>query len=84
MNLNMSFVPAPIPARASADCADQVCVAGAIANYSTRATSDQLDVANEAVKFLTHLVGDMAQVTRRSLYFAFVGFIEHVSSVQPN
>lgn len=44
------------------DCADGICVSSAIANYTKRLTnlSDETQL-NEALKFLTHFVGDIHQ-----------------------
>lgn len=55
------------------DCVDDVCVAGAIANYSTRLITQRHDDddAAESLKFLTHFVGDIHQplhVSRASDY----------------
>jgi len=43
------------------DCSDDVCVAGAIANYTTRIGSTDGDQQTEALKFLVHFVGDIHQ-----------------------
>lgn len=43
------------------DCPNQMCVAGAIANYSTRVLSNDNSAADEAAKFLTHFLGDIHQ-----------------------
>jgi hypothetical protein len=46
------------------DCVDDVCAAGAIANYSTQLVSQRelsAAAANVSLKFLTHFVGDIHQ-----------------------
>jgi hypothetical protein len=43
------------------DCGDQMCVAGAIVNYTGRVVSTDNSIADEAAKFLTHFVGDIHQ-----------------------
>lgn len=45
----------------SRDCADDVCVAGAITNYTSRLGSETGTQQNIALKFLTHFVGDIHQ-----------------------
>jgi len=42
------------------DCVDDFCAAGAITNYSTRLDT-QAPHANESLKFLTHILGDIHQ-----------------------
>ncbi|EKM60554.1 uncharacterized protein PHACADRAFT_155682 [Phanerochaete carnosa HHB-10118-sp] len=45
------------------DCADQICVLAAIANYTTRVVDPTLDAEQiqEALKFIDHFVGDIGQ-----------------------
>jgi len=45
----------------SRDCADSMCVAGAIANYTNQLANDSGDTQTTALKFLTHFVGDIHQ-----------------------
>jgi len=47
----------------SRDCGNNMCVAGAIANYTKRLVSSSLPATqiNEALKFLTHFCGDIHQ-----------------------
>ena len=55
----------------SRDCANSMCVAGAITNYTNRLLSSTVDYTarNEALRFLTHFVGDIHQ----PLHVAFSG-----------
>ena len=46
---------------ANNDCPNQLCVAGAIANYTGRVTSTDPSVSDEAAKFITHFLGDIHQ-----------------------
>jgi hypothetical protein len=43
------------------DCVDDQCVVGAIANYTKRIVSSGTDGQVEALKFLTHFLGDIHQ-----------------------
>lgn len=46
----------------SRDCADEQCVTGAITNYTQRLSSTYTQAErNEALKFLTHFIGDVHQ-----------------------
>lgn len=45
----------------SRDCGDDVCVAGAIQNYTQRVGSESGEQQTIALKFLTHFVGDIHQ-----------------------
>ncbi|KAF9454949.1 nuclease Le1 [Macrolepiota fuliginosa MF-IS2] len=47
----------------SRDCADNQCILGAIANYTTRVvdTSLSADQRQEALKFIDHFIGDIGQ-----------------------
>ncbi|KXN87540.1 Nuclease S1 [Leucoagaricus sp. SymC.cos] len=47
----------------SRDCADNQCILGAIANYTTRVVTTSLSAAQrqEALKFLDHFIGDIGQ-----------------------
>jgi hypothetical protein len=48
------------------DCSDNMCVSGAIGNYSSRVVSMDGDEADEAAKFITHFCGS---VFPNSFYF---------------
>jgi len=55
---------------AMSDCLNNICVVGAITNYSTiLGVSNDPDMQQVAVKFLTHFVGDVHQ----PLHVGFVG-----------
>ena len=45
----------------STDCVNQVCVYGAILNYTSRLTTQQGTQQTEALKFLVHFLGDIHQ-----------------------
>jgi len=45
----------------SRDCADEICVSGAISNYTTRLTDQTGEQQVEALKFLVHFIGDIHQ-----------------------
>jgi len=71
------------------DCVDDVCAAGAIANYSTRlldraqpllrGASLEYNLAREAIEFLTHFVGDIHQPLHSSRVSDLGGNTFHVS-----
>jgi hypothetical protein len=44
------------------DCADSMCVYGAIVNYTLRTSKMSGEQQYEALKFVTHFVGDIHQV----------------------
>jgi hypothetical protein len=50
------------------DCADEVCVAGAIMNYTSQLSSTSGDQQTDALMFVVHFIGDIHQ----PLHVAFV------------
>ena len=50
---------------ASTDCADSMCVYGAILNFTEQVTSASGTQQLDALKFVTHFVGDIHQVGTR-------------------